>query len=78
MKRGTIQDETREDQAKTHRSRPRRAKSFILGYKLHSKVGIYYTLIREIETTTTKVQDGRVGLSSPVEVVLRDKGCFWG
>jgi IS5 family transposase len=46
------------------------------GYKLHQKTDIDYCLIREIETTTAKVHDSQVDLSTEGEVVFRDRGYF--
>jgi IS5 family transposase len=45
-----------------------------LGYKLHQKSDIDYCLICEIETSTAKLHDSQVDLSTEGEVVLRDRG----
>lgn len=94
VKKGTIQDATfieadpgsskkpRGDEAKTRRSKDgtwaKKGDEFHFGYKLHSKVDIDHGLIRVIEITTAKVHDSRVDLSVPGEIVLRDRGIFWG
>lgn len=92
VKRGTIQDATfieadqgsskkpRGDAAKTRRSRDgtgaKKGNEFHFGYKLHQKTDIDYCLIREIETTTAKLHDSQVDLSTKDEIVLRDRGYF--
>jgi transposase, IS5 family len=92
VKRGTIQDATfieadpgsskklRGDNAKTRRSRDgtwtKKGNESHFGYKLHQKTDIDYGLIREIETTTAKLHDSQVDLSTEGEVVLRDRGYF--
>ena len=47
-----------------------------MGYKLHQKTDIDYSLIREIETTTASLHDSQVNLSIKDEIVLRDRGYF--
>lgn len=92
VRRGTIQDATfieadpgsskklRGDDAKTRRSRDgtwtKKGNESYFGYKLHQKTDIDYCLIREIETTTAKLHDSQVDLSTEGEVVLRDRGYF--
>ena len=92
VKRGTIQDATfieadpgsskklRGEDAKTRRSRDgtwtKKGNESYFGYKLHQKTDIDYCLIREIETTTAKLHDSQVDLSTEGEVVLRDRGYF--
>jgi transposase, IS5 family len=92
VKRGTIQDATfieadqgslkkpRGDAAKTRRSRDgtsaKKGNEYHFGYKLHQKTDIDYYLIREIETTTAKLHDSQVDLSTEGEIVLRDRGYF--
>lgn len=92
VKRGTIQDATfieadqgsskkpRGDAAKTRRSRDgtgaKKGNEYHFGYKLHQKTDIDYCLIREIETTTAKLHDSQVDLSTKDEIVLRDRGYF--
>jgi len=92
VKRGTIQDatfieadpgkskKTSDGIAKTRHSRDgtwtKKGKKSYFGYKLHQKTDIDYGLIREIETTTTKVHDSRVDLSIKGEVIIRDRGYF--
>lgn len=92
VKRGTIQDATfieadlgkskksSDGIAKTSHSRDgiwtKKGKKSYFGYKLHQKSDIDYGLIREIETTTTKVHDSRVDLSIEREVVIQDRGYF--
>ena len=46
----------------------------VFRYKLHAKMDLDHSLIRELETTATNVHDSRVDLSEPGEVVYRDKG----
>lgn len=92
VRRGTIQDATfieadqgslkkpRGDAAKTRRSRDgtsaKKGNEYHFGYKLHQKTDIDYYLIREIETTTAKLHDSQVDLSTEGEIVLRDRGYF--
>jgi len=92
VKRGTIQDATfieadpgsskklRGDDAKTRRSRDgswaKKGDESHFGYKLHQKSDIDYCLIRRIETSTAKLHDSQVDLSTEGEVVLRDRGYF--
>jgi len=92
VKRGTVQDATfieadpgsskklRGENAKTRRSRDgtwtKKGKESYFGYKLHQKTDIDYSLIRKIETTTAKLHDSQVDLSTEGEVVLRDRGYF--
>jgi transposase, IS5 family len=92
VRRGTIQDATfieadqgslkkpRGDAAKTRRSRDgtsaKKGNEHHFGYKLHQKTDIDYYLIREIETTTAKLHDSQVDLSTEGEIVLRDRGYF--
>jgi IS5 family transposase len=92
VKRGTIQDATfieadpgsskklRGDDAKTRRSKDgswaKKGNETHFGYKLHQKSDIDYCLIRGIETTTAKLHDSQVDLSTEGEVVLRNKGYF--
>jgi IS5 family transposase len=92
VRRGTIQDATfieadqgslkkpRGDAAKTRRSRDgtiaKKGNEYHFGYKLHQKTDIDYHLIREIETTTAKLHDSQVDLSTEGEIVLRDRGYF--
>jgi IS5 family transposase len=92
VRRGTIQDATfieadqgslkkpRGDAAKTRRSRDgtiaKKGDEYYFGYKLHQKTDIDYHLIREIETTTAKLHDSQVDLSTEGEIVLRDRGYF--
>ena len=92
VKRGTIQDATfieadpgpskkpRGNEAKTRRSKDgtwtKKGEEFYFGYKLHQKTDIDYCLIREIETTTAKLNDSQVDLSVKGEIVLRDRGYF--
>ncbi len=71
---------SRGEHARTRRSRDgdwakrRRGSSF--GYKLHVKTDLEHGLIRDLETTSASVHDGRVDLSREGEVVYRDKGFF--
>jgi IS5 family transposase len=92
VRRGTIQDATfieadhgsstkpRGEGAKTRRSRDgtwaKKGKETHFGYKLHQKTDIDYGLIREIDTSTAKLHDSQVDLSTEGEVVLRDRGYF--
>jgi IS5 family transposase len=92
VRRGTIQDATfieadqgslkkpRGDAARTRRSRDgtraKKGNEYHFGYKLHQKTDIDYYLIREIETTTAKLHDSQVDLSTEGEIVLRDRGYF--
>ena len=92
VKRGTIQDATfieadpgsskkpRGEDAKTRRSRDgtwaKKGRESHFGYKLHQKTDIDYGLIREIETTTAKLHDSQIDLSTQGEVVIRDRGYF--
>jgi IS5 family transposase len=92
VRRGTIQDATfieadqgslkkpRDDAAKTRRSRDgtiaKKGNEYHFGYKLHQKTDFDYYLIREIETTTAKLHDSQVDLSTEGEIVLRDRGYF--
>ena len=92
VRRGTIQDATfieadqgslkkpRGDAAKTRRSRDgtiaKKGNEYHFGYKLHQKTDIDYYLIREIETTTAKLHDSQIDLSTEGEIVLRDRGYF--
>lgn len=92
VKRGTIQDATfieadpgsskklRGDEAKTRRSKDgtwtKKGNDSYFGYKLHQKTDVDYCLIREIETTTAKLHDSQVDLSTEGEVVFRDRGYF--
>jgi len=92
VRRGTIQDATfieadigsskklRGDDAKTRRSRDgtraKKGNETHFGYKLHSKVDIDYSLIREIETTAASLHDSQGDLSTQGEVILRDRGYF--
>lgn len=92
VKHGTIQDATfikadpgspkkpRGEDANTRRSRDgtwaKKGNEFHFGYKLHQKTDIDYCLIREIETTTAKLHDSQVDLSTEGEIVLRDRGYF--
>jgi IS5 family transposase len=89
---GTIQDATfieadhgsskkpRGEGAKTRRSRDgtwaKKGKETHFGYKLHQKTDIDYGLIRKIDTSTAKLHDSQVDLSTEGEVVLRDRGYF--
>jgi len=71
-------DKPRGDGARTRRSRDgswskKGGKSFF-GYKLHAKVDTDHGIIRDLEVTAANVHDSRVDLSSPGEVVYRDKG----
>ena len=43
---------------------------------MHQKSDIDYCLIRRIETSTAKLHDSQVDLSTEGEVVLRDRGYF--
>jgi transposase, IS5 family len=92
VKRGTIQDaifieadpgsskKLRGDDAKTCRSRDgswaKKGDESHFGYKLHQKSDIDYCLIRRIETSTAKLHDSQVDLSTEGEIVLRDRGYF--
>src|SRR5271157_4039518 len=92
VKRGTIQDATfieadpgsskklGGDDAKTRRSKDgswaKKGNESHFGYKLHQKSDIDYCLIRRIETSTSKLHDSQVDLSTKGEVVLRDRGYF--
>jgi IS5 family transposase len=92
VKRGTIQDATfieadpgsskklRGEESKTRRSRDgtwaKKGKESHFGYKLHQKTDIDYCLIREIRTTTAKLHDSQIDLSTEGEVVMRDRGYF--
>lgn len=70
----------RGEQARTRRSRDgdwaKRKKGSVFGYKVHLKSDLNHGLVRDLETTTASVHDGRVDLSLPGEVVYRDKGYF--
>ena len=70
----------RGEDAVTRRSRDgdwaKRRKSSTFGYKLHVKSDTDLHLIRDLETTSASIHDGRVDLSQPGEVVYRDKGYF--
>ncbi len=92
VRHGTIQDATfieadpgsskklRGDEAKTRRSKDgtwtKKGNESYFGYKLHQKTDVDYCLIREIETTTAKLHDSQVDLSTEGEVVFRDRGYF--
>jgi len=54
----------------------KKGKNLNFGYKLHQKTDIDYGLIREIETTTAKLHDSQIDLSTQGEVVIRDRGYF--
>ena len=64
--------------ARTRRSRDgswaKKGSRSYYGYKLHATVDVDHGLIRDLETTTASVHDSRVDLSTPGEVVYRDKG----
>jgi IS5 family transposase len=86
VKRGTIQDATfieadpgsskklRGDDAKTRRSRygswAKKGNESHFGYKLRQKSDIDYCLIRGIETSTAKLHDSQVDLSTEVREKL--------
>lgn len=92
VKRGTVQDATfieadpgsskkpRGEEARTRRSRDgtwaKKGDETHFGYKLHQKIDIDYSLIRDIDTSTASLHDSQVDLSIEGEVVLRDKGYF--
>lgn len=92
VKLGTIQDATfieadpssskklRGEESKTRRSRDdtwaKKGKKSHFGYKLHQKTDIDYCLMREIKTTTAKLHDSQIDLSTEGEVVMRDRGYF--
>jgi IS5 family transposase len=71
-------DEPRGDEAKTRRSKDgtwmKKASKSYFGFKLHVKTDTDFGLIREIETTTASVHDSQIDLSSPGEVIYRDRG----
>ena len=71
-------DKPRGEEARTRRSRDgawtKKGSKSSFGYKLHAKTDIDFGLIRCLETTPANVHDSRVDLSSPGEVVYRDKG----
>jgi IS5 family transposase len=73
-------DKLRGREASTRRSRDgdwaKRSKGSVFGYKLHVKTDLEYGLVRAIEATSASVQDSRVDLLEPGEVVYRDKGYF--
>jgi IS5 family transposase len=76
---GHAKDKPRGNDAKTRRSKEgtwtkKYSKSYF-GFKLHTKVDADYGLIRDFEVTTASVHDSRIDLSSPGEVVYRDKAC---
>ena len=91
VRKGVIQDATfitadpgssnkPRNEAKTRRSKEgtwtkKYSKSYF-GFKLHTKVDTDYGLVREFETTTASVHDSQIDLSSPGEVVYRDKAYF--
>jgi IS5 family transposase len=73
-------DEPRGPEAKTRRNKDgtwtKKGGKSSYGYKLHTKMDMEHSLIREVETTPASVHDSQIDLSQPGEVVYRDRGYF--
>ncbi|MEG3225017.1 MAG: IS5 family transposase [Methanobacteriales archaeon Met13] len=73
-------DEPRGPEAQTRRDKEgtwaKKGSKSYYGYKLHTKMDLDYSLIRDFKTTTASVHDSQVDLTKKGEINYRDKGYF--